>query len=116
MYNIFEAPICLINWAEMSKQLKLPRELAERQMDRETGWSHKLFIPPWGKHTKKKKEVYLEAFFTYELLSDLIKFWFQFFTLYQDKITKKLVILLILILKIGRRWSVQKCEKSYWTL
>lgn len=37
MYNIFKAPISLPNWAEMSKQLKLPREFAERQMDRETG-------------------------------------------------------------------------------
>lgn len=37
MYSIFEAPIPLPNWAEVSKQLKLLRELAERQMDRETG-------------------------------------------------------------------------------
>lgn len=37
MYNICEAPISLPNWAEVSRQLKLPRELAERQMDREKG-------------------------------------------------------------------------------
>lgn len=109
MHSIFEAPISLPNWAEVSRQLKLPRELAERQMDREKGWSH-FFFPLRETCWKEKRNLPKCIVCTYELLSDLIKFWFQFFSLYQDKTTKELVILLILI---KNNWQKMIRRKEY---